>query len=151
MHLLLTSNWDFGISELINSIVAFLTFLAICVSLYLAQKSKTLKFKVIGNKINKKAFQEHQYQQINILNNGHIKFTCTSIGYYINKKYYFVDKIRGLKKLDATIIEQTGLSKHYITTENIIFPTYVQEGDIMQTGLWPADYNFEDIEKKFKH
>lgn len=58
MRLLLTSNWDFGISELINSIVAFLTFLAICVSLYLAQKSKTLKFKVIGNKINKKAFQK---------------------------------------------------------------------------------------------
>ena len=67
MSLLLTANWDFGISELINSIAAFLTFLAICVSLYLAQKSKTLKFKVLGKKINKVAFQKHQYQQINIL------------------------------------------------------------------------------------
>lgn len=147
MNLLLTESWSFGMSELINSIAAFLTFVAICVSLYLAQKSKTLKFKVLGKKINKKAFQEHQYQQINILNNGHTKFTCTSIGYYINKKYYFVDYIQGLKKLDTTIIEQKAHNKHHITTENVILPTYVQEGDILQTGLWPADYNFDDIKK----
>ena len=147
MSLLLTANWDFGISELINSIAAFLTFLAICVSLYLAQKSKTLKFKVLGKKINKVAFQKHQYQQINILNNGHTKFTCTSIGYYINKKFYYVNYIQGLKKLDTTIIEQQAHSKNHITMENLILPTYVQEGDILQTGLWPADYNFEDIKK----
>lgn len=150
MNLLLTANWDFGVSELINSIAAFLTFLAICTSLYLAQKSKTLKFKVLGKKINKKAFQEHQYQQINILNNGHTKFTCTSIGYYINKRYYYVNYIQGLKKLDVTIIEQQAHGKHHTTTENLILPTYVQEGDILQVGLWPADYNFHGIKKNYR-
>ena len=61
MSLLLTSNWSFGIGELINCIAAFLTLVAICVSLYLAQKSKTLKLKVIGKKINEKAMLKHQY------------------------------------------------------------------------------------------
>lgn len=150
MSLLLNSNWSFGMSELISSIAAFLTFLAICVSLYLAQKSKTLKFKIIDKKIKINAFIEHQYQQINILNNGHTKFTCTCVGYYIDRKFYFVNYIQGMKKLDNTIIEHCGNSNTHITTEQLILPTYVQEGDILQLGLWPADYDFSEIQRNNK-
>ena len=128
---------------MISSIAAFLTFLAICVSLYLAQKSKTLKFKIIDKKIKEHAFKESQYQQINILNNGHTKFTCTSVGYIIAKKFFFVEYTSGIKKLDNSIIEN---HTHH-TTERIILPTYIQEGDILQVGLWPADYEFSEIKK----
>ncbi|MBR6778703.1 MAG: hypothetical protein IKM43_00915 [Clostridia bacterium] len=149
MNLLLTSSWSFGMNELINSIAALLTFVAICVSLYLAQKSKTLKFKVLGKKINKKAFQENQYQQINILNNGHTKFTITSAGYLIKRRYFFTYHVAGLKKLDSTIIEQkTHGGKNHITTETVLLPTYIQEGDLLQISLFPADYDFSEIKSK---
>ena len=144
MSLLLTSNWSFGIGELINCIAAFLTFVAIYVSLYLAQKSKTLKLKVIGKKIIEKAMLKHQYQQLDILNNGHIKFTCTAVGYYINKKYYYNARVNFIKKLDVTLIEQKSHGKNYVTTESLILPTYVREGDIIQLGLWPAEFKFDE-------
>ena len=94
---LLCNNWVFGITELISSIAAFLTFLAICVSLYLAQKSKTIKLRIIEKKIKEYTFKKSQYQQIDILNNGHTKFTCTSVGYLISRKCFFVDNTLGEK------------------------------------------------------
>ncbi len=142
--------WTFGTNELIGLLSAVITFLAVCVSLFLALKSKTLKFKIINKRLLKTAFMEKQFQQIDLLNNGYIKFTCTSIGYYIDKKYYFVDFIQGIKKLDNSIIEKTETGKNHIYDENLILPTYVHEGDMLQTAICPADYNFNEIKRNKK-
>lgn len=150
MNLLLSANWEFGITELISSISAVLTFLAICTSLYLAQKSKTLKLKILGGRINYKALLEHQYQQIEILNTGHIKFTCSCIGYQIGKNFYYNKYIDCMKKLDQTRIEKLGAGTTHITFDNLILPTYLHEGDLIQIALFPADFNFQNELKNKK-
>lgn len=151
MTLLLFANWEFGITELIGTISATLTLLAICTSLYLAQKSKTLKFKMLGNKVKRNAFLTNQCQQIEILNIGHIKFTCTCVGYQISNQYYFTDFICGLKKYDTPIIEKNSSgSTNHITNTSLLLPTYVQEGDLLQIALFPADFNFYKIKKNHK-
>lgn len=151
MFLCLMSNWDFGTNELISSIAALLTFTAICVSLYLSQKSKPLKFKVLYKKFNKKAFEKNFDHSIDILNNGHTKFTCSCAGYLIGKKFYFYDKVAVSKKLDNAIYEQTPFSgRSKITTDSTCLPTYVQEGDILRIRLWPTKFDFSDITKNKK-
>lgn len=142
----LENNWIFGITELIALISAFLTFTAICVSLYLSQKAKTLKFKIFGFIISKDEMKRDSYQPINILNNGHIKFTCSFIGYRISKDYYYNDLTRAIKKLDNTIINGNA----HTTSENLILPTYIPEGDVLELGLFPADYSFEKYKKNYK-
>jgi len=150
MKLLLSVNWEFGITELISTISAVLTFLAICTSLYLAQKSKTLKLKILGSKINNQALLEYQYQQIEILNTGHIKFTCSCIGYQIGKNSYYTRYIDGMKKLDQTRIEKLGSGTTHITFDQLILPTYLHEGDLLQVALYPADFNFQNELKNKK-
>ena len=147
----LSSTWTFGTNELISIISAILTFAAICVSLYLAQKSKTLKFKIIGQKISNNPFSSNQFQQVHLLNNGHIKFTCTTIGYYINKQYYFCDFIGGIKKLD--VYTKDKVSEHRTktkTTEDVLLPSYINEGDMIAIALCPFDYDFSKISKNKK-
>ena len=150
MSLLLNANWEFGISELISALSTLFTFLAICTSLYLAQKSKTLKFKIIGRKINKIVLQSQQSQQIEILNTGHIKFTFSCIGYKVGKNYYYTYYTRGLKKLDETRVEKRGNTTNHISTDILILPTYIHEGDLLQVALFPADYNFDNESKNKK-
>lgn len=150
MSVLLNANWEFGMTELISSISALFIFLAICTSLYLAQKSKTLKFKVLGKRINKVVLQKRQSQQIEILNTGHIKFTCSCVGYVIGKNYYYTYYVGGLKKLDETRLEKLGCSITRVSTDVLILPTYIHEGDLLQVALCPADYNFTNENKNKK-
>jgi len=48
--LICSASWSFGLVELIYLVSAFLTLVAILTSLYLATKSKTLKFKIMRGK-----------------------------------------------------------------------------------------------------
>lgn len=150
MILLLSANWAFGITELISTISAVLTFLAICTSLYLAQKSKTLKVKILGSKINNQALLENQYQRIEILNTGHIKFTCSCVGYQIGRNSYYAEYMSGTKKLDQTRIEKLGYGTSHVTQDTLILPTYLHEGDLLQVDLYPADFNFQNELKNKK-
>jgi len=147
--------WEFGLTELIQSIAALLTFLAIVTSLYLATKSKTLKFKIINEKLNKSMLIQNEYHKIVLLNNGHIQFTVVSVGYYINKKYYFCYHNMAIKKLDQvrhteTISASGNKSKSSTGQDNLLLPTYLKEGECLDLGLMPADFNFLDSKKNKK-
>jgi len=97
--------WEFGLTELIQTIATAATLLTVGVSLYLATKSKTVKYRLYRKKIDIKELKENSFQKVMLLNTGHIKFTVTRIGYYINKKYYSCLLNNFLKKLDEPKIE----------------------------------------------
>ena len=152
MGLLLGSSaWAFGLQELIHSIVAFLTLAAIITSLYLATKSKTLRYKLYSKRLGKDYLQKKGMFKIVILNNGHIQFTITSIGFVIAKKFYYCTYNRYLKKLEEPRIEiKPNGSKTTHNADISILPAYLQEGRCLELLLYPRDYNFVDSKKNKK-
>ncbi len=77
--MILTSNWNFGISELLQTIAACSTLLAVVVSLYLANRARRIKKKVIITNDGR----------VRIVNVGDSKFTISALGYVINDSLYF--------------------------------------------------------------
>ena len=69
--MILTSNWDFGIGELIQIIAACSTLLAVIVSLYLANRARRVKKKVMVT----------EDGVVRIVNVGDSKFTISALGY----------------------------------------------------------------------
>ena len=87
--MILTANWDFGITELIQVITAVCTLLAVLVSLYLANRARRIKKKVILS----------DDGIIRIVNVGDTKFTISAIGYVIGDNLYFNSYQKYLKPL----------------------------------------------------
>jgi hypothetical protein len=54
-------NWSFGTEELIQLVFVLATFTAICVSLYLARKPNTIRYKLIEYKIKPDLFKKIQF------------------------------------------------------------------------------------------
>jgi len=99
--------------------------------------------------------KKQQYQKIVVLNTGHIKFTVVSLGYYINKKYYFCYHNMFIKKLDQVrhtekVNPSESISKSSTGQDHSLLPTYLCEGECLDLGLMPADFNFIDSKKNKK-
>ena len=136
--------WQFGSQELIFSISALFTLLAIITSLYLATKSRTVKHRLYCKKINTSELKEKNFQKIMLLNTGHIKFTITRIGYFIDGKYYSCLLNSFLKKLNEPIKENNVRQTAVIDTD---ISLYLQEGESIEFYLYPKSFNFTDSKK----
>ncbi|MCL2846064.1 MAG: hypothetical protein FWE38_00055 [Firmicutes bacterium] len=146
-----TNNWTFGTLELISLIAAVLTFSAICVSLWLATKSKTLRYRLFQKKINKVFLKENELQRIIILNTGHIKFTLSMVGYKIGKSFYFCKFNRYQKKHEHPVVSiRPNGGKHTDIMQDCILPVFAHEGDCVEMVLFPKDFDFKNTNKNKK-
>ena len=87
--MILTSNWDFGIGELIQVIAACCTLFAVIVSLYLANRARRVKKKVIVT----------EDGVVRIVNVGDSKFTISALGYVIDDTLFFNENQEYIKPL----------------------------------------------------
>ena len=125
-----TSNiWQFGLNELIALISAFATFSAVIVSLYLALKAKTIKYKVLIN---------HEMAGLRIANVGDSKFLINAFGIYTNKEYYLDSHERFCKVL----CHSKKISEHSTTFQEISCGYVILEpGDVVEVALESFDYS----------
>lgn len=128
--------WTFGTQELISLIAAFATFCAIAVSLWLALKAKTIRFKVHVK--NKKL-------ALIIINTGEAKFTVNGFGVKNGKEYIMNPHQRFSKILSNT----RQISTHQSTSQEIrIGQVVMEQGDFVEVGL--ESFNYSLLTKKTK-
>lgn len=124
-----TSNWGFGTSELISLVSAVATLAAVIVSLYLANKSRTIKPKL---KINNKM------AGISIYNAGDAKFLISAFGAIIDKTIYIDNQARFCKLLSSARQIDAHRSTHFEFSFNQVL---LEPGDIVEVGLEYFDSN----------
>ena len=135
--------WTFGTNELIGLISAISTFSAVVVSLYLANKSQKAKLKGFSH-VNENG------SGITLTNTGEIKFTITSAGIIVDKKYFALEAPIFSKFLTNSVTTPytTGLNKTLYSsssTEQTYFKVVVEPGDNVEI---PIVYN--NIKEKSK-
>ena len=124
-----TSNWGFGTSELISLVSAVATLAAVIVSLYLANKSRTIKPKL---KINNKM------AGISVYNAGDAKFLISAFGAIIDKTIYIDNQARFCKLLSSARQIDAHRSTHFEFSFNQVL---LEPGDIVEVGLEYFDSN----------
>ena len=143
--------WEFGLNALIQIIAATLTLLAIITSLYLATKSKTLKYGLIKEVAKDYLLDaDKPMQKVVMFNTGHTKFTITQIGYVVANKYYFCLLSSYLKKTNEKA--KSDAHNHILKqlTEMDKLPTYLNEGECIELYLYPKSFNFVNSGKNKK-
>lgn len=128
--------WTFGTQELISLIAAFATFCAIAVSLWLALKSKTIRFKV---------YVKNKKLALIILNTGEAKFTVNGFGIKNGKKYI----MNPHQRFSRMLTNSRQITTHQSTSQEIRLGQVVMEqGDFVEMGL--ESFNYSILTKKSK-
>ncbi|MDD3382452.1 MAG: hypothetical protein PHT83_03015 [Bacilli bacterium] len=117
----LIANWEFGIEEMFLGITSLLTFLAIVVSLYLANRSKRANHKII--------FKDNGCFQI--INTGDIKFTISTVGYYLKSLYYYSESQQFIKSLSRATFSPKFQSYSFQEISNST--VVLEPGDLVET------------------
>lgn len=126
--------WTFGTSELIDLITAFATFSAVAVSLFLALKSKTLKYKVLVNS---------EFAGLKIYNTGDAKFLVDAFGVIIDGKYYVNVSERFCKYLYTP----KQVSQHRTSFQELsLGKVALDQGDVVEVAF--ENFNFNTNNKK---
>lgn len=132
----------------INGLGVIATFSAVVASLFLATKSRTIRFRLYRKRIDLKELKDKDFHKIMLLNTGHVKFTITRIGYYIDRKYYCCMLNNFLKKLDIPITDDHN-TRHNSEIDMDI-STYLKEGESIEFYLYPKCFNFIDSKRNRK-
>jgi hypothetical protein len=124
--------WTFGTNELISLIAALATFSAVIVSLYLALKSKTVKFKVF---IKKNA-------KLIVINTGDTKFTINGFGVKIDDDYY-MNTVQRFSKILPVAKEVRYTNNHTSSSkqELSIGQAVLEQGDFVESGITDFDFS----------
>ena len=126
---LITTVWQFGSTELIAAISAIATLCAVIVSLFLAFKSRTVKYKI---KVNNKMVG------LRISNTGDAKIFINAFGIYTNGKYYLNPTERFVKVLP---ISKKISELHSTFYEWSLGQALIEPGDVVEVGLVSFDYS----------
>lgn len=136
MRLFLLSDWTFGTLELVSLLSAIATFLAVLTSLFLALKSKTVKYKVIVN---------HKMNGLRIINTGDAKFFISNFGVLVGNDYYLnrYERIckflsKSIKVLNSTTFYDMSLGK-----------ALLEPGDVIEVGLSAFDKKLFECQRVF--
>lgn len=118
----LTANWQFGMTELIQAIAAIATLLAVLVSLYLANRARKIKKKVVLSNDG----------VVRIVNAGDTKFTISGIGYVINDALFFNSNQKYIKPLAESRKLSNGTSVHW---DSYLSNVVLDPGDSVETKI----------------
>ena len=115
--------WRFGSTELIALISAITTLAAVVVSLFLALKSKTIRYKVFVN---------NKVAGLRIINTGDGKFFVSAFGVIIDGAYY----LNTYERIYKFLPESKQLSEHKTTNyEGSLGKVLLEPGDVVEVGL----------------
>lgn len=134
---MVTLVWEFGSQELISSIAAFSTLMAVIVSLILARKGKVIKHKVVVNE---------KFCGLSIYNTGHAKFNITAFGIVDGKTIYYGTRVHYSKLLAESIQTVYNGTTYQDVSINAVC---VEPGDLIEVGLEGFDFKLLK-EKKCK-
>lgn len=122
--MILAANWDFGMAELLQVITAIATILAVLVSLYLANRARRIKKKVLVS----------DDGIIRIVNVGDSKFTISALGYVIGDILFINNKQKYIKPLsESRQLFNNNITAHW---DSYFSNVVLEPGDCVETEIF---------------